>query len=594
MMWSMPQIHERAVALLPTDLDTAWAIVSDANALNRAAGLSPIALTPQEAGVSRTRAATRLAGMDVTYDEQPFEFVAPHWSQVTRVFHNGPFRLLQCRVDLAPETGGVRVTVDIGLTPATEALADAVRTSAAEIAALLADTLRRLADGWTPPRTSVDEARLAPIAARLRKDPAALHAEALLRWVREADDLDVQRLRPYAWADDLGLPRRAALETCLAATEAGLLELAWELVCPSCRNATTTLPSLSTLEGDAGGCHACEVNFELAMDRSVEAVFHPVEQVRAFERAYFCSGGAARTPHVVSQAIVPAGGVAVLVAPERPGHCRVALRGQGSSDVDVAPGGQDELAWPWPDGTVPVVAPGGRVVVRNLPDEARHAKLERTDGVDDAATAADLSTLAAFRRRYGRETLRPGVTLKVGRVALLFSDLADSTRLYARVGDAAAIKLVQDHFELVEACLRAHGGTIVKTIGDAVMAAFPSEVDATAAALDVLAAFGPFRASDPVRAQTDIKLGVHEGPCYAFTANGLLDYFGQTVNVAARLQGLAASGELVVDAHLAEVVRAQGGTVGVPFPAALKGVEGTPMLVRARWPEADGVSTPTA
>lgn len=587
----MPQIHERATVLLPTDLATAWAIVSDANALNRAAGLSPVALAPHAAGASRLQGATRLSGVDVTYDEQPFEFVAPRWSRVTRPFHNGPFRLLQARMDLEEEADGVRVTVDIGLTPATEALADTVRQSAAGIAALLADTLQRLAGGWQAPRSAVDEAVLAPIAARLRKDPSAPHAEALLRWVREADDLDVQRLRPYAWADATGIPRRAALTTCLAATEAGLLELAWALVCPSCRNATTTLPGLSALEGDSSGCHACEVTFELSMDRAVEAVFHPAPRVRAFESAYFCSGGAARTPHVVSQAIAPAGGSAVLIAPERPGHCRVALRGQATADVDVAPDGADTLEWPWPGDTAPVLAPGGRVVVQNATDEERHAKLERTDVVDDAATAADLSTLTAFRRRYGKDTLRPGVTLKVGRVALLFSDLADSTRLYARVGDAAAIKLVQDHFELVETCLRAHGGTLVKTIGDAVMAAFPSETDATAAALDVLAAFGPFRASDPVRAQTDIKLGVHEGPCYAFTANGLLDYFGQTVNVAARLQGLAASGELVVDAHLAEEARARGAAVGAPFAATLKGVEGTPLLVRVRWPETGTVPT---
>ncbi len=587
----MPQIHERASAVFPTDLARAWATVADANALNRAAGLEPVTLTPQAAGVSRQAGATRLSGLPVTYDEQPFEFVTERWSQVNRTFHNGPFRALRARVDLAEEEGGVRVTVDIGMTPANPLLAVPVRLGARRIAAQLLEAVQRQLGGWQAPRTPVDEARLAPIVARLRKDPSATHADALVRWLRESDDLDVQRLRPYAWADALGIPRREALMTCLAAAEAGLLELAWALVCPSCRNATTTLPSLSALEDDTAGCHACEVRFALSMDRSVEAVFHPVAHVRSFEAAYFCSGGAGRTPHVVSQAIVQAGGAAELVAPERPGHCRVSLRGQATQDVDVAPGGADTLEWPWPEDGVPVLAPGGRIVMHNRTDEDRPAKLERTDVVDDAATAADLSTLPAFRRRYGKDTLRPGVTLRVGRVALLFSDLADSTRLYARVGDAAAIKLVQDHFELVEACLRAHGGTIVKTIGDAVMAAFPSELDATAAALDVLAAFGPFRASDPVRAQTDIKLGIHEGPCYAFTANGLLDYFGQTVNVAARLQGLAASGELVVDAHLAEAARARGALVGPPFPATLKGVDGTPMLVRARWPDAESVPT---
>src|SRR5436853_609704 len=76
-----------------------------------------------------------------------------------------------------------------------------------------------------------------------------------------------------------------------------------------------------------------------------------------------------------------------------------------------------------------------------------------------------------------------GVTLPVARVALLFSDLTGSTALYARVGDAVAFRLVQDHFDLLSGIIEAEGGVVVKTIGDAVMAAFPDEGAAVRAAL---------------------------------------------------------------------------------------------------------------
>ena len=183
-----------------------------------------------------------------------------------------------------------------------------------------------------------------------------------------------------------------------------------------------------------------------------------------------------------------------------------------------------------------------------------------------------MTALPGFRRDFSADVLRPDVSLRVSRVALFFSDLTGSTQLYSNVGDAPALKLVQDHFDVVVKCIEAHGGTLVKTIGDAVMAAFADEMDGLRASLDILRAFEPFRAGHPDRAQVHIKLGLYAGPSYLVTANGILDYFGQTVNIAARLQAQAESGQLVVEAPLgAHAVRA-GGAVVETYRAVLKGV----------------------
>jgi class 3 adenylate cyclase len=320
------------------------------------------------------------------------------------------------------------------------------------------------------------------------------------------------------------------------------------------------------------------------MDTAVEAVFVPSPVVRAVPDVQYCGGGPARTPHVVAQANAEAGGVVVLRVPERPGHYRVFVRGGGSVLVDVLPEAPDaiEVRPGEPDAGACRVAVGGVVRVHNTTSRAAHVKLESLDRRDDAATALDLATLGSFRRRFGRQTLRAGLSLQVGRVALLFSDLAESTRLYAELGDAEAFRVVHDHFDVVSEAVARHGGTIVKTIGDAVMAAFPDERGAIRAGVDILHAFRGFRASDPRRARTDIKIGVHAGPCYAVTANHLLDYFGQTVNLAARLQGLAGSGELVVLEALADELRSSGVEVGEPVEVALKGVSERVRVVRAR------------
>jgi class 3 adenylate cyclase len=157
----------------------------------------------------------------------------------------------------------------------------------------------------------------------------------------------------------------------------------------------------------------------------------------------------------------------------------------------------------------------------------------------------------------------------------LFTDLTDSTALYTRVGDAGAFHVVQAHFDLLGSIIDRHRGVIVKTIGDAVMAAFVRQRDAVDAAIQMQRAFPAFRATHPAAASCFLKVGVAAGPCYVVTANGILDYFGHTVNVAARLQGAARAGEIVLENELARAATADGAGdsyVVERFVAELKGL----------------------
>jgi class 3 adenylate cyclase len=145
---------------------------------------------------------------------------------------------------------------------------------------------------------------------------------------------------------------------------------------------------------------------------------------------------------------------------------------------------------------------------------------------------------------------------------------------------------VQEHFELLFRLIELHGGALVKTIGDAVMAVFAEEMEAVSAAMAILAAFEGFRREQPHGARTHVKLGLFAGPCYAVTANGVLDYFGQTVNVAARLQGQAESGELVVPEATAREALGRGlldpKAMRGQEQVQLKGVEGGMTIARLR------------
>ena len=114
--------------------------------------------------------------------------------------------------------------------------------------------------------------------------------------------------------------------------------------------------------------------------------------------------------------------------------------------------------------------------------------VERRDWVADALTAHQVTALQAFRDMFSDEVLRPGDEVAIGTVTLMFTDLKGSTALYDRVGDAQAFHMVREHFAVLAKAVREHDGAIVKTIGDAVMAAFADPAQAVRAALAIQSA----------------------------------------------------------------------------------------------------------
>lgn len=158
-----------------------------------------------------------------------------------------------------------------------------------------------------------------------------------------------------------------------------------------------------------------------------------------------------------------------------------------------------------------------------------------------------LMLLPEFQRLFPQQRLLPDESLDVSRAALLFTDLAGSTAIYARRGDPRAYHLVRRHFEALFQVADDQGGTVVKTIGDAVLAVFQTPHEALQAALTMQAALTEL--NDTARLQglerLILKIGLHCGPCLSVTLNERPDYFGTTVNIAARVQGLANGGDVV-------------------------------------------------
>jgi len=572
----------------------AWSHISNTLRLNRAAGMSSLAVEANDTrGLARFRLRARMGGFLVTYLEHPYTWEAGESFSFYRVMLDGPARTLATRYDLAdaPDGAGCDVTVRVDVTPRAALFRPVLWMATWRTIAAVA---RYISAVDRSPRAIVsgapDEHVLAAACARIRPRYAPELIERLANHVRSADDFAVAPIRPFALAAAWGADRLAVLRLCLEAVPAGMLELRWALLCPSCRTASQILPSLRDLDGRAH-CHACDLRYDTDLDRAVEAQFFPHPAVRRVDARPYCIGGPALTPHVLAQASLEADAAGALRAPADSGRVRIFVRGGTTALVDVVEGAPDSVSLEVRPGELSPagfsIAPRGTIRVVNRSGEGRHVKLERTDWLTEAATAHHVAALPEFRPLFGAEALRPGLALKVSNVAILFSDLCGSTALYSRVGDAAAFGIVNDCLSYGIAIVERHGGTLVKTIGDAVMAAFADARGAVAAAVEMLERWTEFVAAHPAATSLELKLGVNAGPCTVVTANGTIDYFGQTVNETARMQHLAGPREAVVAESLAPLVPTAGTIRHVEdFQALVKGIAAPLRLARLRVPVA--------
>jgi class 3 adenylate cyclase len=369
----------------------------------------------------------------------------------------------------------------------------------------------------------------------------------LVNIIETADDILLARLRPYELADLWGAPRRSVLELCLWATRLGLLEFQWDILCPLCRNARESTPTLSRLNS-AVHCDSCNIDVTANFDRSVELTFRPNPAVRRTEVGEFCAGSPHLTPHIVAQQLLRAGEARSLTLPLEEGRYRMRLlNASGGQYLRAAPGGGADVtlragpgAW---SGDEPLVGLTPTVNLLNETGAPQLMMLERMTWTDKAVTAAEVTAMQLFRDLFSNEALRPGEQISVGSVTVLFTDLRESTRLYRDVGDAVAFGRVMSHFDILRDAIDAEQGALVKTIGDAVMAVFVHPLNAIRAILKAQHELAhPIGDLLPLQ----VKAGIHYGPCIAVTLNNRLDYFGTTVNIAARLEGQSPTGGIVV------------------------------------------------
>jgi class 3 adenylate cyclase len=409
---------------------------------------------------------------------------------------------------------------------------------------------------------------------RQSADPAA--AAAIEHLVRTGADHELNRVNVFDFARKTGIDEEKVIAAFLHAARLGIFELSWNVLCPGCGGVLDANTSLKTVHQESYSCSLCAAGYEPTLDEMVEVAFTVTPRVRRiaahdpnslppheFMRQIFWSTGVDLPENfrevideiVIEQIELHPGEKAVMsltlpaeftIVFDPVTHAVQFLDVKGEprrerqnlsmvfnkvhtpkSTMEIRPG---PVRIAFENSTDVRVLPGVWIAGEKL----HHLLGQRKPFL----TAKRLLTNQTFRDIYRTETLDIDQRLKITSLTFLFTDLRGSTALYERVGDLTAYDLVKAHFKVLHDIVAMEAGAIVKTIGDAVMATFPTPDRAVAAALKMREAMHALNSGS---GQEDLllKIGIHEGPCLAVMLNERQDYFGQTVNIASRVQNLA-------------------------------------------------------
>ncbi|TWT04490.1 adenylate/guanylate cyclase domain-containing protein [Planococcus sp. CPCC 101016] len=584
------------------DRKTAWQLLADNNRMNLYIGLFPVSFSPaKQDGVEvfyREAHAKVLGLVPISWQEFPFQWQENDSYTVERRYLTGPLKRYTLKVELFDSAqNGTRVKLTADFVPLNPLGYGAIWATGLPAVKKI---MRYLDDYLASEATNVLEAPQRPkaveinlleldrLSALLAKSPVENHyVEQLHDYLVGKGDHDVAQIEPVNLARMWNTDLDETLRVLLYATKAGLLNLSWNVICPNCRVSKVEHSSLSQLE-QAFHCDLCGVNYDANFDQFVELNFSVHPAIRKAYAEVYCIGGPMITPHVKAQQVIERGKTASFRIPQGEEALRFRVL-QANDRVTVDKSAEatqllySDLGW-----SQDSVSNTGEVVIKNSSSADVVVALEHSDWNKQAVTAAKVTVMQEFRDLFSSEVLSPDQKIGIDHVTILFTDLKGSTLLYETIGDSSAYGQVRNHFDFLTGHIVKNSGSVVKTIGDAVMAVFHKPEDGLKAALAIQKNLQAF--NDTANEELVLRLGVYSGAAIAVNSNDRLDYFGRTVNIAARIEGQGEGNDVVISrellAHTSSVELLSAADVELEeFSAVLKGIEGAVDLVRIRLKE---------
>ena len=537
-------------------VDKLWSIVADTPRWGEASGFPRYQSTEelQPDGTIKVFGEVSIAGMNLSWEEPPANWIEGLWFEQIRLFNNGPFISMATRVEVVDKNSHSSFSIEICFLPRNllgyflgRHLSSAFQAKVQQ----LLDMADQLITAEQPDLFASDF-ELSPAAeSRAQKVKQSIDqteyghglTDRLLEFITDKQEVDLWTIRPLALARRWAVNPRLVIELFLQSVREGLLESRWDILCPRCRVSKATIANIGDLPGTVH-CAACNIDYEANFARNVELSFSPSPSIRAVEYGYYCRSGPGFTPHIKGQCTLEPGESRSLPASLASGEYRIRTLEAGN-----------ELSFTHQTTLLPEIrlledhlelggnSPAGKILLHNTSAVQRTIVIEDRSWLAEVLTAERVTTMQAFRDLFSDQVLRPGDEVTIRNISFVFTDMVDSTRLFADIGDAAAYQLVREHYAILGEVVRKHDGSIVKTRGDGIHAAFLTPDAALLASIEMQQAIEQMnsgKTGDPV----SIRVGINSGSSISVNLNDRLDYYGKTVNLAARLEGEGEAGDI--------------------------------------------------
>ncbi len=581
----------------------AWSVLGDSDYLNRAADngrLRSLEMVGDRPGYPRAVGVFDAPlGLPMPFEEFDASWVFQRRFTQRRRFFKTVIKTTTLDVRLTPEGDGVVPQVTLEFEPSSVLTAPIVRARLGQFH----KAWREIVDRLPPPSHSgpvaLERRTLGgEVVTALKRWRAAGGrpeiVDALSRHLETARPMELTQMRPFRLADVLGFRRREVLEAMLLGVNSGCFELYWSVRCPSCQGQVSATTSLTDVTQHAS-CASCRFDFDTDIGELVEAIFAPHDSLGLRPEETFCTLYPSGATGMRAAFVLPPGVHHEEAVPMAPGAWSLSAGlGREPTALTVAEeaggAGARALQWSHSGGASDATLAAGEVAfsLRNDTSDWTRVVLTPSRLADDRVTGGTLTTFPAFRRLMGHQVLAKGVSVSIRSVAVLFTDLTGSVAFYDAVGDADAFAFVRDHFAVLREQVHAHDGAVVKTIGDAIMASFSSAADAMAAAIATGRAYLAWVADRDLPVTPQLRIALHAGPALAVqTEQAGIDYFGTTVNLAARAEGMAGGREIVWtkavhDSPGVASVLDVAGLAWEAFETPVKGLDVPLQLMRAR------------
>lgn len=541
-----------------------WPLVSDTDRLNRAVGLPAVKYRTEKDPIRGLRkfGSFQLGALQVAWEEHPFEWIEGKRMGVLREFSSGPFKWFMSSVELFPlSSGGTRLVHTVKIEPR-NTLGKIVSTiEAGWKGGRALDRVYKHIDEYLQSQTNSESAEdpfeEAPVLSRARLKRLEERTEQMRRlgidldlcrmlsdYIRFATPQAASKIRPICLAKTLGVDPDKMVDACIVAASVGMLQLHWDILCPSCKAPASSEPLLSRISNHTN-CEACDSDFQSNLANTIEMVFSVHPELRDVDSGKYCIGGPGNSPHVIGQVRLQPGERIELDLPMQTGHylLRSTQSIESQSIVVRSSHAPSQLEFSisklGKGGAIPNLREGMvSVIIQNDLDKQQLIRIERTIGRDDIVTAAAASAMARFRKLFPDQVFQSDVPVTSEDLTLVAIQINNVESLYDRLGDTVAYRKALHFLSAVETLVSQYRGAIVKTVSEGVLASFQDCASAVRLAIRLQAEVENGEQLESLK----VGIAIHRGRLLISSQNGRLDYFGSNARLVMQLASSHQSG----------------------------------------------------